>query len=212
MIDPDPKFCHQCGETLTHKIPDGEDRPRGVCTSCGNIHYINPRVVVGTVIESGDRILLCRRAIEPAHGKWTPPAGFLEVGESTVDGAIRETWEEARAKVEVVQPLVSIDLTRIGQIHVKYLAKMKSDEFEAGPESLEVRWFDYSEIPWDELAFPVTHWSLRLRMEDRALGQGRFHRGTLAWNEQGSPLDIDNYDLSDLQSWPLLSGEDLSQD
>ncbi|OUU19902.1 MAG: hypothetical protein CBC13_11890 [Planctomycetia bacterium TMED53] len=203
LIDPEPKFCHQCGSPLTQEIPQGEDRLRGVCKACGMIHYVNPRVVVGTVIESGNRILLCRRAIEPAHGKWTPPAGFLEVGESTLAGATRETWEEARAEVEILQPLVSIDLTRIGQIHIKYLAKMKSDDFEAGPESLEVRWFDYSEIPWDDLAFPVTHWSLRLRIQDRDQGSPHFHRGTLQWNQQGSPLDFSNYDLSDLQSWPL---------
>ena len=203
LIDPEPKFCHQCGNPLTQKIPEGEDRLRGVCATCGNIHYLNPRVVVGTVIEDGDRILLCRRAIEPAYGLWTPPAGFLELGESTVDGAIRETWEEARANVEIIQPLVSIDLTRIGQIHVKYLARMKSEEFEAGPESLEVAWFNYDEIPWDSLAFPITHWALRLRIQDRLDGCPRSHRGTLAWNHQGSPLDITNYDLSDLQSWSL---------
>ncbi len=201
MIEPEPKFCHQCGDRLTKKIPDGEDRHRGVCPACGTIHYINPRVVVGTIIESGNRLLLCRRSIEPAYGKWTPPAGFLELGESTTAGAIRETWEEARAEVEVIQPLVSIDLTRIGQVHIKYLARMKTDQFEPGPESLEVAWFDYSEIPWDELAFPVTHWSLGLRKQDREDGCQRFHRGTLAWNQQGSPLDFKNFDLSDLQSY-----------
>jgi len=126
---------------------------------------------------------------------------FLNSENRPLPERVRETWEEARAEVEVIQPLVSIDLTRIGQVHIKYLARMKTDQFEPGPESLEVAWFDYSEIPWDELAFPVTHWSLGLRKQDREDGCQRFHRGTLAWNQQGSPLDFKNFDLSDLQSY-----------
>ena len=203
MIDPDPIYCDQCGTSLRQKIPAGEDRIRGVCTACDLVHYRNPRVVVGTLIEHDEKILLCKRAIEPAYGAWTPPAGFLELGESSVEGAVRETWEEAKANVEIIQPFVSIDLPRIGQIHVKYLARMKEPHFEPGPESLEVEWFHWNEIPWDHLAFPVTHWALRLRQADREQNQDRFHRGTLKWKDKGSPLDFNSYDLSDLQSYPL---------
>lgn len=185
------------------EIPEGEDRLRGVCPGCGKIHYRNPKIVVGTLIERDDQILLCRRAIEPALGLWTPPAGFLEMNESLAQGAARETQEEALADVEIIRPFARIDLTRIGQVHEMFLARLNSPEVGAGAESIEVKWFSWSEIPWSDLAFPVIEWVLRLRRADLEAKQERIHCGCLRWNDVGSPMCLDNYDLGDLQSLML---------
>ncbi len=190
---------------MVQEIPTGEDRKREVCPECGEIHYRNPKVVVGTLIEDSGRILLCRRAIEPALGLWTPPAGFLEMGESMSAGAARETLEEACAEVSIVRPFARIDLTRIGQIHQMFLAKLVGTEFAAGAESLEVRWFDWNEIPWQELAFPVVEWVMRLRKEDNEGNLDRIHHGCLHWDLVGPPLSLSSYDLDDLQSLSLKS-------
>ena len=200
MIVPIPVHCMACGIELRNEIPSGEDRARGVCPDCGTIHYRNPKIVVGTIIEDAGRVLLCRRAIEPAEGLWTPPAGFLEMAESMAAGAVRETMEEACAEVSIVRTFARIDLTRIGQVHEMFLARLESPDVAAGAESHEVRWFSWDEIPWQQLAFPVVEWVLRLRAEDLASGQERIHRGCLHWNEVGSPLSLENYDLGDLQS------------
>lgn len=203
MIVPIPVHCMACGIQLKNEIPPGEDRLRGVCPDCGTIHYRNPKIVVGTILEESDRVLLCRRAIEPAEGLWTPPAGFLEMSESMEQGAVRETKEEACADVSILRTFARIDLTRIGQVHEMFLAKLDRPEVSAGAESHEVKWFPWAEIPWSELAFPVVEWILRLRAEDLATDQERIHRGCLHWKETGSPLSLANYDLSDLQSLPL---------
>ena len=203
MIVPIPVHCMACGMQLKNEIPPGEDRLRGVCPDCGTIHYRNPKVVVGTIIEDAGRVLLCRRAIEPAEGLWTPPAGFLEMSESMEAGAARETMEEAGADVAIIRTFARIDLTRIGQVHEMFLARLKSPEVTAGAESLEVKWFTWDEIPWSELAFPVVEWILRLRAEDLASDQDRIHRGCLHWKEVGSPLSLENYDLNDIQSLHL---------
>ena len=203
MIVPIPVHCMACGIQLKNEIPPGEDRLRGVCPDCGTIHYRNPKVVVGTIIEDAGRVLLCRRAIEPAEGLWTPPAGFLEMSESMEAGAARETMEEAGADVAIIRTFARIDLTRIGQVHEMFLARLKSPEVTAGAESLEVKWFTWDEIPWSELAFPVVEWILRLRTEDLASDQDRIHRGCLHWKEVGSPLSLENYDLNDIQSLHL---------
>ena len=200
MIVPIPVHCMACGIQLIDEIPPGEDRTRGVCPDCGTIHYRNPKIVVGTVIEEAGRVLLCRRAIEPAEGLWTPPAGFLEMEESMEAGAVRETMEEACAEVAIVRTFARIDLTRIGQVYEMFLARLQRPDVKAGAESHEVRWFSWDEIPWHELAFPVVEWVLRLRAEDLANGQERIHRGCLHWNEVGSALSLENYDLGDLQS------------
>ncbi len=198
-----PIHCISCGTMLVEEIPEGEDRLRGVCPGCGKIHYRNPKIVVGTLIERDDQILLCRRAIEPALGLWTPPAGFLEMNESLAQGAARETQEEALADVEIIRPFARIDLTRIGQVHEMFLARLNSPEVGAGAESIEVKWFSWSEIPWSDLAFPVIEWVLRLRRADLEAKQERIHCGCLRWNDVGSPMCLDNYDLGDLQSLML---------
>ncbi|MEM6733023.1 MAG: NUDIX hydrolase, partial [Myxococcota bacterium] len=140
---------------IHRKIPKGEDRERLVCNDCGFINYVNPKVVVGVVSTLGDAYLLCRRAIEPRRGFWTIPAGYLEEGESAEDGAAREAWEEARARVEIDRVLAVYSVARISQVQIMYRATLANEDVSAGPESLEVGMFRWEEIPWDQLAFPT---------------------------------------------------------
>ncbi|MBF0306978.1 MAG: NUDIX hydrolase [Alphaproteobacteria bacterium] len=142
------------------KIPDGDDRERLVCVDCGHVHYDNPKIIVGAVCVWEDRFLLCRRAIEPRSGFWTMPAGYMELNETTAQGAAREVWEEARARVEIGPLLALYDLPRISQVHMIFAARMLTPEHGAGPESLEVGLFAWNEIPWDDLAYPTVRWSL----------------------------------------------------
>jgi ADP-ribose pyrophosphatase YjhB (NUDIX family) len=142
------------------QIPEGDTRERKVCPECGFIDYENPKVVVGSVVTKGDRILLCRRAIEPRKGYWTLPAGYLELHESTEDGARREAQEEASATIEIDGILAVYTIPRISQVQLIYRARLVSD-VAPGVESLEVRLFAWDEIPWRDLAFPSVHWSLR---------------------------------------------------
>lgn len=189
------KFCSTCGGPLERAIPQGDDRPRAVCPRCGAIHYENPRTVVGCIVEHGERLLLCRRAIEPRRGDWTVPAGFLELDEGTSEGAARETWEEARARVDVYAPYATFDLPIIGQVYTLFRARLDAPEFEAGPESLEVELFDLDAIPWGELAFPVVHHALELYVADREAGVSRVHHGILRWRGEGSRFDAGSYQL-----------------
>ncbi len=194
-------YCSRCGGRLQSRIPPGDDRPRFVCTVCSTIHYENPRTVVGCVIEHEGRILLCKRAIEPARGRWTPPAGFLELGEGLQAGALRETWEEARARARIVSPLAFLDLSYIGEVFAFFRAELLHPDFEAGEESLEVELFEPDTIPWNEIAFPVHQFALRLYLEDGTAP--RMHMGTLRWSGQGSRFDPDNYALEERLSLPV---------
>ncbi len=164
------KFCSYCGVVVTLRIPEGDDRNRYVCDACGVIHYQNPRVIVGCLPVHEDKILLCRRAIEPRYGLWTLPAGFMENGETTMEGAARETWEEARATV-VDQHLYRIfDMPQINQVYMFYRTGIVDGQFGVGPESTEVELFAEDDIPWQEMAFlPVTQ-TLREFLEDRKEG------------------------------------------
>ena len=147
-------YCSQCGRAVTITVPEGDNRQRYVCTSCGRIHYENPRIVAGCVAEHHGQILLCKRAIEPRSGFWTVPAGFMELDETLPDAAARETWEEARASVEIGPMIASVDVVQARQVHIFFAATMTSPEFEAGEETLETRLVDPDAIPWDDLAFP----------------------------------------------------------
>ena len=153
-------------------VPTGDDRERLTCPDCGFVAYENPKVIVGSVVSEAGRILLCRRAIEPRRGYWTLPAGYMELAETVEEGARREAWEEARARIAIEGVLAVYSIARIGQVQVIFRAGLAEPGFEAGPESLEVRLFDWADIPWDELAFPSVHWSLRQwqAMQGRALG------------------------------------------
>lgn len=149
------------------KIPDGEDRPRLVCDTCGFINYVNPRVVVGAVCTWEDRFLMCRRAIEPRTGYWTIPAGYLEEKEAVIDGAQREVWEEACADVELDSILSVYNIPRISQVQIIYRGGLRSPDVAAGPESLEVALLSWHEIPWNDIAFPSVHWALNHFQEVR---------------------------------------------
>jgi ADP-ribose pyrophosphatase YjhB (NUDIX family) len=179
------KFCSSCGALVERRIPEGEDRERYVCPSCGAIHYENPRMVVGCIIEEQGKLLLCKRAIQPRYGYWTVPAGFLELGESTVQGAVRETMEEAGALVQVIAPYVHFDIPHIGQAYIFYRARMLTPAFAAGTESLEVKLVAPDEIPWAELAFPVVRVSLELHAEDKRNGEFRMHHGIITRDGAG---------------------------
>ncbi len=173
------KFCTQCGSAVDLRIPEGDNVPRHVCARCGEIHYLNPKVVVGTVARWEDRVLMCRRAIEPRYGLWTLPAGFLENDETTIEGAMRETLEEAAARVKIKQLYTLFNLPHINQVYVMFLADLTAPEFGPGPESLEVTLCDERDIPWDDIAFPVIEQTLKLYFEDRRRGRFGVHSGDI---------------------------------
>ncbi len=166
MSDDTPSCATPCGGPRVRAIPPGEDRERLMCPDCGYIAYQNPLIVVGSVATWEDgRILLCRRAIEPRLGFWTLPAGYMEERESTREGAAREAWEEAGARLDVGPLLAIYDIPRISQVQLIFRARLLSDVVAAGPESLEVGLFAWEDIPWGELAFPTVHWALREHRE-----------------------------------------------
>lgn len=148
-------------------VPPGDDRQRLTCPDCGYVAYENPKVVVGSVVRLGDQLLLCRRAIMPRRGYWTLPAGFLELGETPEQGALREAWEEARAKIALEGLLAVYTIAKKSQVQLMYRARLLDPAVEAGPESAEVGLFTWDQIPWAELAFPSVRWALE---QDRALG------------------------------------------
>lgn len=162
------KYCSQCANELSFTIPAGDNRPRFVCSACHTIFYQNPRIVAGTLPIHNGQVLLCRRAIEPRRGFWTLPAGFMENGESTEQAALRETWEEARAKVELQSLFSMITVPHIDQVHIFFLAVLPQAEFGAGEESLEVALFKEEDIPWQELAFPTVSQTLKRYFADPA--------------------------------------------
>ncbi len=173
------KFCSHCGAPLERRVPPGEHLARDVCPACGAIHYQNPKIVVGTIPEWEDKILLCKRAIEPRLGLWTLPAGFMENDETTVEGAARETLEEASARVEVASLYALFNLPHVNQVYVMYRARLLDLDFGPGPESLEVMLYDEQHIPWQQLAFPVIRETLQLYYQDRRHGQFGTHTGDI---------------------------------
>jgi ADP-ribose pyrophosphatase YjhB (NUDIX family) len=170
------KFCRACGSAVLYRLPDdGDTKQRAVCTACNLVHYENPLNVVGTVPHIGERVLLCKRNIEPRKGKWTLPAGFMELGESTSEGAARETIEEAGALFNMGELLTVMSVPRVGQVHLYYLAELTSDQFNPGFETQEARLFLESEIPWEELAFRTVQETLKHYFEDRQTGEFKVH-------------------------------------
>ena len=172
-------YCGNCGKTLTRMVPEGDDRLRDVCLSCGAIHYENPKMVLGCIPEWKDKVLLCKRAIEPGHGKWTLPAGFMENGETVEQGVCRETFEEARARVRDLEPYALYNLAFIGQVYMLFRARLMDLDFEPGEESLAVALFDEDEIPWDKLAFRVVEKTLKRYFRDRKKGAFPFFIGNI---------------------------------
>jgi len=165
------KFCSECGEKVIEKIPDMDDRLRFVCPQCDTIHYQNPKMVVGSIPAFEDKVLLCKRAIEPMHGAWTLPAGFMENAEETLEAAVRETYEEAGAKLSNPHFYRLFDLPSINQVYLFYRADLVSGKHSPGIESLETQLFTEDEIPWDQLAFPVIYDVLKEYFADRKAGQ-----------------------------------------
>ncbi|MCI1191946.1 NUDIX hydrolase [Calidifontimicrobium sp. SYSU G02091] len=166
------KHCRACGTAVEHVVPADDNRPRAVCPACGTVHYENPLNVVGTVpVWGGDQVLLCRRNIEPRKGLWTLPAGFLELGETTAEGALRETVEEAGAEIDLGPLFTVLNVTRAGQVHFFYLATLRHTRFAPGPETIEAQLFREHEVPWDEIAFRTVRATLQRFFADRRRGR-----------------------------------------
>jgi ADP-ribose pyrophosphatase YjhB (NUDIX family) len=181
MMRPPIKHCKECGAAVVYRLPDdGDTKQRAVCAACGTVHYENPLNVVGTVPVWGDTVLLCKRNIEPRWGKWTLPAGFMELNETSAEGAARETVEEAGAQFALQAMFTLINVPRVGQVHLFYLAQLTSDQFDPGHETIEARLFAEDEIPWDEIAFGTVRETLQRFFADRKAGQFGFHAIDLA--------------------------------
>jgi ADP-ribose pyrophosphatase YjhB (NUDIX family) len=178
------KYCSLCGAPVELRIPPDDNRKRHVCTVCGEVHYQNPKLIVGAIPEWQGQILLCRRAIEPRRGLWTLPAGFMENGESTVEAAARETLEEANALVSIGELYSLYNLPYINQVHLLFRARLLNLDFSPGAESLEVRLFSEEDIPWDSLAFRAVRFTLQHYFSDRKSGDFRFRIGDLAAPER----------------------------
>lgn len=174
------KHCRVCGTEVAYVVPPDDNRERASCPACHEIHYENPINVVGTVPVWDEQVLLCRRNIEPRYGLWTLPAGFLELGESTADGALRETDEEAGAHVELQGLFTVLDVVRAGQVHLFYRARMLDTHLAPGPETIEARLFREHEVPWDELAFRTVRVTLEHFFEDRRKGSFGVHVAPVA--------------------------------
>ena len=176
LIDPRRiQHCRHCGTAVNYQVPADDNRERAVCPACGLVHYENPLNVVGTVPVWGEQVLLCKRAIEPRYGFWTLPAGFMELGETLADGALRETVEEAGARVEMQDLLTVMNVVRVGQVHFFYRARMLDTTLDPGSETLEARLFHAHEIPWDEIAFRTVRETLKHYFACRASGLYPLH-------------------------------------
>jgi ADP-ribose pyrophosphatase YjhB (NUDIX family) len=169
------KHCKLCGAPVNYVVPVDDNRERAVCTACGNVHYENPLNVVGTLPVWDDQVLLCRRNIEPRYGYWTLPAGFMELNETAAQGALRETIEEAGARVEMQGLYTVINVVRVGQVHLFYRARLLNTSFAPGPETIEAQLFAEADIPWDDLAFKTVKITLQRYFEDRKTGQFDVH-------------------------------------
>jgi len=162
------KFCQTCASPVILRVPEGDDKPRHCCSNCDSIFYQNPNNVVGTLPVFEDKVLLCRRAIEPRLGRWTLPAGYMENGESSLNGAIRETREEAGAEIIIESDSLYTlyNLPTINQVYMFFRGELANLDFAPGAESLEVELFTQADIPWKEIAFPVVKTTLELYFED----------------------------------------------
>jgi len=179
-------FCHHCGAKLSFRVPPGDTLPRYVCDRCHAVHYENPKIVAGCIPRWENRVLLCRRAIEPRCGLWTIPAGFMENGETTAEAAQRETLEEATAKVAVGPLYALYNLPQINQVYLIFLADLTAPAFAPGQESLEVALFEETDIPWETLAFDAVRYALQRYFSDRRDRKFPFHMGDILHPSGGS--------------------------
>jgi ADP-ribose pyrophosphatase YjhB (NUDIX family) len=183
-------FCSHCGAAVTLRVPGGDTLPRYVCDACATVHYQNPKIVAGCIPEWEDKILLCRRAIEPRHGLWTLPAGFMEKGETTLQAAARETLEEAGARVEVGTLYTVFSLPHIDQVYLFYRGRLTDLDYAPGSESLEVDLFHEHVVPWGQLAFRVVRETLKLYYQDRLASRFRTHVGDIV-RMPGTPAEYE---------------------
>lgn len=185
------KFCSECGKTVVHRVPEGDNLPRFICENCDIIHYQNPKLVVGCLPVYEEQVLLCKRAIEPSYGLWTLPAGFMENQESLEEAALRESREEANANLDIEDIYSVISLPHINQIYVLYRATLLDLDFFAGIESLEVQLFNEEDIPWDQLAFKTIERTLKQFFVDRKKGHFPVHNSVISKrNRLGETVDI----------------------
>lgn len=185
-------FCSNCGEQVMQKIPQGDNRPRYVCTSCDMIHYQNPRIIAGCIAEHQDKILLCKRAIEPRHGLWTLPGGFMENNETTLQAAARESFEEANATMSDLSLFCTYSVPHISQVYMLYRGTLIDGFSAPGEESLETALYSEQDIPWDQLAFPVMTESLKLYFADRNTGNFQVRNGVIS-RDENLQLIVENY-------------------
>ena len=179
-------YCSNCGARVSLLIPEGDNRYRYVCDSCQTIHYQNPKIVTGCIPQWQDKILLCQRAIEPRYGLWTLPAGFLENEETIVQGAMRETAEEANARVENMQLFCLFSIAHINQVYAMYRGDLVDGKASAGEESLDVALLQEHEIPWQAIAFQVINETLKRYYQDRARGEFKTHYADIIRQDDGS--------------------------
>lgn len=172
-------FCNQCGSPVSLKVPEGDNRPRFVCCLCHEIHYENPKILAGCLPVWDDKVLLCRRAIEPRHGFWTLPAGFMENDETVQQAAVRETMEEANARVELHALYTLFNLPHVSQVYMIFKAQLLDLSFKPGAESLETKLFSQNEIPWDDLAFKTIEHTLKLYFSDKRQNDFQLHLGDI---------------------------------
>ncbi len=190
-------YCSHCGAEVILKIPQDDDRQRYVCISCETIHYQNPKVVTGCIPVWNDEVLLCKRAIEPRFGLWTLPAGFMELGETTVEAALRETLEEANARVNIQNLYVVIHLPHVNQVYMMFRSQLLDLDFAPGKESLEAELFHEQAIPWESLAFGAIRQTLDFFFRDRQNGEYPLHIGDILKNRDGYSFRFSPIDKSD---------------
>ncbi|HMW16356.1 MAG TPA: NUDIX hydrolase [Accumulibacter sp.] len=193
-------FCSACGKPVSLSIPAGDSLPRHVCSNCGTVHYLNPKLVIGCVAEWQERILLCRRSIEPRYGLWTLPAGFMENDESTCEAARRETSEEACARVEIGPLFALVNIPHISQVHLFYRARLLDTNFAAGMETLETTLFAEDDIPWSSMAFQSVVFCLRAYFADRKSGHFTLHEHVIRKTKETGPEDATKMFFSGQQS------------
>ena len=177
------KYCCFCSAALVYEIPDDDNRHRYICKSCDTIHYQNPKIVAGCIPVWEDQILFCKRAIDPRFGYWTLPAGFMELGETSLEAGIRETLEEANARVEVQGLFAVFNLPYVDQVYMMFRARLLDLEFSPGEESLEVKLFNEDDIPWDKLAFTTIRETLKFYLHDRGQDKFQLHTGDIIKKE-----------------------------
>lgn len=179
-------FCSHCGsKDLIFQVPEGDNRARFVCPDCGRIHYSNPKIVAGCLPVWQNQVLLCRRAIEPRHGYWNVPSGYMENGETVEEAATREVWEEARARLDNVTLHAIFSIPHINQVYLHFIGEIVDRAFSAGPESLEARLFTEQEIPWEDIAFTSSVFTLEQFFEDLRRGRQLVHLGRMEYSEEG---------------------------